>query len=145
MIARREPDIPEYLHRIARPKLHCDLREAEFISIDSSGMFLKRSQRARPHPDRAQLSNTLREHLEDVGLGKEGLGIGILDDEFGDAEPRVRRVLPELEPLLLPVWLVVQRGLDTSQRVRVVFDLLVAELASPRRNAVEPGRTGGRG
>lgn len=73
------------------------------------------------------------------GLAKEGLGIGILNDEFCDAEPRVRRVLPELEPLVLPVWLVVHRELDTSRPVRVVFDLLVAELASPCRSAVEPG------
>jgi hypothetical protein len=49
----------------------------------------------------------------------------------------VRRVLPALDTLVLR-W-VVHRELDTSQRVRVVFDLLVTELASPRRSAVEPG------
>jgi DNA-binding transcriptional LysR family regulator len=48
---------------------------------------------------------------------------------LGDAEPRVRRVLPDFDPLVLPVWLVVHRELNTSRRVRVVFDLLAAELA----------------
>lgn len=62
-------------------------------------------------------------------LVKAGLGIGILDDVFGDAEPRVQRVLPQFEPLVLPVWLVVHRELNTSRRVRVVFDFLAAELA----------------
>lgn len=62
-------------------------------------------------------------------LVKHGLGIGIMDGNLGDAEPRVRRVLPKLEPLMFPIWLVSHRELKTSRRVRVVFDLLAEELA----------------
>lgn len=64
-------------------------------------------------------------------LVKHGLGIGILDGTIGDAEPRVRRVLPDLAPLMFPVWLVAHREVSTSRRVRAVFDLLAAELAAP--------------
>jgi hypothetical protein len=32
---------PAYLERIGNPKLPHDLRHADFISIDNSGMFLK--------------------------------------------------------------------------------------------------------
>ncbi|MBW4653388.1 MAG: LysR family transcriptional regulator [Kaiparowitsia implicata GSE-PSE-MK54-09C] len=130
---------PEYLDRIGRPKLPYDLREAEFISIDSSGMFLKGLNALGLNLTERNFPILSENILVMWELVKEGLGIGILDDVFGDAEPRVRRVLPEFEPLVLPVWLVVHRELDTSRRVRVVFDLLVAELASPRRSAVEPG------
>lgn len=130
---------PGYLDRIGNPKLPYELQEAEFISIDSSGMFIKGlnalglSLTERNFPI---LSENILVMWE---LVKEGLGIGILDDIFGDAEPRVRRVLPELEPLVLPVWLVVHRELNSSRRVRVVFDLLAAELAGPRRSSVEHG------
>jgi DNA-binding transcriptional LysR family regulator len=130
---------PGYLDRIGNPKLPYDLQEAEFISIDSSGMFIKGlnalglSLTERNFPI---LSENILVMWE---LVKEGLGIGILDDIFGDAEPRVRQVLPELEPLVLPVWLVVHRELNSSRRVRVVFDLLAAELAGPRRSSVEHG------
>jgi len=57
-------------------------------------------------------------------------------DEVGDAEPRVRRVLPDLPPLPVPVWLTSHRELRTSRRIRVVFDLLAEGLA---RSAEEPG------
>jgi len=61
-------------------------------------------------------------------LVKQGLGIGILDGNIGDAEPLVQRVLPQLEPMMFPLWLVAHRELHTSQRIRVVFDLLSQEL-----------------
>ena len=63
-------------------------------------------------------------------LVKQGLGVGILDGTIGDAEPRVRRVLPDLAPLMFPIWLVAHRELGTSRRVRAVFDLLAEELAT---------------
>ncbi len=60
---------------------------------------------------------------------KQGVGIGILDGNIGDVEPMVARVLPDLEPLMFPIWLVAHRELNTSRRIRMVFDLLAAELA----------------
>jgi len=61
-------------------------------------------------------------------------------DEVGDAEPRVRRVLPKLPPLRVPVWHATHRELHTSRRIRVVFDLLADELGrSPKvRDAAQP-------
>ena len=60
---------------------------------------------------------------------KEGLGIGVLDGNLGDAEPLVRRVLPDFQPLMFPIWLVAHREVNTSRRIRLVFDLLATELA----------------
>jgi DNA-binding transcriptional LysR family regulator len=64
-------------------------------------------------------------------LVKHGLGIGILDGNIGDAEPLVRRALPDFEPFMFPIWLVAHREVNTSRRVRAVFDLLAEELALP--------------
>lgn len=63
-------------------------------------------------------------------LVKHGLGIGILDGHICDAEPMVQRVLEDMEPLMFPIWLVVHRELTTSRRIRIVYDLLAAELSS---------------
>jgi DNA-binding transcriptional LysR family regulator len=49
-------------------------------------------------------------------------------DEVGDAEPRVRRVLPSMPPLPVPLWLTTHRELRTSRRIRAVFDLLADAL-----------------
>jgi DNA-binding transcriptional LysR family regulator len=121
---------PDYIERIGNPKLPYDLRNAEFISIDSSGGFLKGLNGMGLNLTERNFTSFTENILVMWEMVKEGLGIGILDDVLGDAEPRVRRVLPDVDPLVLPVWLVVHRELNTSRRVRVVFDLLAAELAS---------------
>lgn len=60
---------------------------------------------------------------------KQGLGIGILDGAMGDAEPRVKRVLPNMDLLTFPIWLVAHRELNTSRRIHTVFDLMSIEVA----------------
>ncbi len=62
-------------------------------------------------------------------LVKQGLGIGVQDGVIGDREPLVRRVLPDREPLIYSMWLVTHREVNTSRRIRVVFDLIAEELA----------------
>jgi DNA-binding transcriptional LysR family regulator len=120
---------PAYIERIGNPTLPYDLRSAEFISIDISGGFLKGLNALGLSLTERNFTIATENILVMWEIVKEGLGIGILDDVLGDAEPLVRRVLPEFSPLVLPVWLVVHRELNTSRRVRVVFDMLAAELA----------------
>ena len=59
---------------------------------------------------------------------KQGLGIGVLDGHIGDEEPLVQRVLPDLEPLMFLIWLVTHREVNTSRRIKLVFDLLEKEM-----------------
>jgi hypothetical protein len=47
---------------------------------------------------------------------RQGLGIGVMAADIGDAEPGVVQVLPDLEPLVFPVWLVTHREVHTSRR-----------------------------
>lgn len=68
-------------------------------------------------------------HLVHWELTKQGVGIGVMPIEIGDAEPAVRRVLPDLPPLPSELWLVAHRELRTSRRIRAVFDFLATELA----------------
>ncbi len=51
-------------------------------------------------------------------------------EAVGEPDPDVRQVLPSLAPVVVPLWLTAHRELHTSRRVRVVFDLLEAELSS---------------
>ena len=52
-----------------------------------------------------------------------------LGPPLGDAEPRVRRALPDLA-FPVPTWLTSHREVRTSRRVRVVFDMLAEGLSS---------------
>ena len=136
LIAKKLRDMPArlyattgYLKKIGNPKRPGDLRNADFINIDHSGMFLKGLNAMGFELTERNFPITTESYLVMWELVKHGLGIGILDGMIGDAEPRVRRVLPKLAPLMFPIWLVAHRELTTSRRVRVVFDLLAEELA----------------
>lgn len=122
---------PGYLEEIGTPQLPYDLRKADFISIDGSGsgMFIKGLNRFGLSLTERNFPIVAENYLVMWAMVKQGLGIGVMDSTIGDAEPLVRRALPELEPLMFPIWLVAHRELNTSRRVRVVFDLLAAELA----------------
>ena len=136
LVAKKIGDIPArlyatpgYLERIGNPKLPYDLHRADFISIDRSGGFLTGLNRLGLSLTERNFPIVVENYLVMWELVKHGLGIGILDGNIGDAEPLVRRALPDFDPFTFPIWLVAHREVNTSRRVRVVFDLLAKELA----------------
>ena len=136
LVARKIRDVPArlyaapaYLESLNNPQLPYDLRKADFISIDRSGMFLKGLNAMGFNLTERNFPIVTENYLVMWELVKHGLGIGILDGLIGDAEPKVTRVLPDLAPLMFPIWLVAHRELNTSRRIRLVFDLLAKELA----------------
>jgi len=138
LIARKIRDVPaqlyatpEYLDRIGNPKLPFDLRNAEFINITSGDAFMHGLNRMGLDLTKANFPIMTENYLVMWEYVKRGLGIGVLDAHIGDAEPAVMHVLPDLEPLMFPIWLVAHREISTSLRIRTVFDLLVSELATP--------------
>lgn len=138
LVARKIRDVPaqlyatpEYLNRIGNPKLPFDLRKAEFINITSGDAFMHGLNRMGLDLTKANFPIMTENYLVMWEYVKRGLGIGVLDAHIGDAEPAVVRVLPDLEPLMFPIWLVAHREISTSLRIRTVFDLLASELATP--------------
>lgn len=121
---------PEYIDRIGNPTLPYALRQADFISIDHGDHFLDGLNRMGLNLSKSNFPIMTENYLVMWALVKQGLGIGVLDARIGDAEPLVRRVLPDLEPLVFPVWLVAHREVKTSRRLRIVFDLLAEEFAA---------------
>ncbi len=139
LIARRIRDIPArlyatpaYLDSIGNPKLPFELRRASFINIDRTGVFMKGINSLGLNLTEANFPILCENYLVMWEMVKRGLGVGVQDGIIGDAEPLVRRALPDLEPLIFSMWLVAHRELNTSPRVRVVFDLLAEELALGR-------------
>ncbi len=61
-------------------------------------------------------------------LVKQGLAIGVMAKDVGDRTPGVECVLPDLDPITVPIWLVTHRELHTSRRIRLVFDVLADSL-----------------
>ena len=66
-------------------------------------------------------------------MAKSGLGIIIMSDQIAQNTPGMEQVLPDMDPVIFPIWLTAHRELLTSRKIRLVFDLLAGFLAQ------EPG------
>jgi DNA-binding transcriptional LysR family regulator len=121
---------PGYLDRIGPVRGPEDLSEADFMGFDE-GRALREALNAQGLSlTRGNFTVLSGSHLVQWECVRQGLGIGVMPSVIGDADPLVRRVLPELPPILFPVWLTAHRELHTSRRIRLVFDLLAGELAA---------------
>lgn len=60
---------------------------------------------------------------------RRNLGVCMMLEEIASRSPDMVRVLPDLPPFEVPLWLVTHRELRTSPRIRLVFDILIDELA----------------
>lgn len=129
---------PAYLERIGNPSSPEDLSRADFFGFDRTEMMIDGLRALGVHVTPENFPIVTSNHLVQWELAKQGVGICIVMDEVGDAEPRVRRVLPDLPPLPVPIWLVTHRELRTSRRIRVVFDLLAEELGKTPPGAQVP-------
>ena len=119
---------PDYIAKIGNPTKPYDLRCAEFINMDHSGMMLKGLNTLGLGLTEANFPLLTENYLVMWELVRQGAAIGVLDAYIGDADPVVRRVLPDLEPLVFPIWLVSHRELTTNRRIRMVYDFLAEEL-----------------
>jgi DNA-binding transcriptional LysR family regulator len=118
----------DYIEKIGNPMKPYDLRHAEFVNMDHSGMMLKGLNTLGLGLTEANFPLLTESYLVMWELVRQGAAIGILDAYIGDADPIVQRVLPDLEPLVFPIWLVSHRELTTSRRIRRVYDFLAEEL-----------------
>jgi len=119
---------PDYIEKIGSPKKPSDLRNADFVNMDHGGMMLKGLNTLGLGLTEANFPLLTESYLVMWELVRQGAAIGILDAYIGDADPVVHRVLPALDPLVFPIWLVSHRELTTSRRIRRVYDFLAEEL-----------------
>ncbi len=120
---------PDYLKSIGNPTTPDGLRDAAFIGIDRGTAMVTGLNALGLNISQDNFPIISGNYTVMWGMVKQGLGIGILDATIGDAEPLVKQVLPDFKPITFPIWLVAHRELNTSRRIRVVFDLLAQELA----------------
>ena len=127
-VATRLYAAPSYLEKMNNPSTPEDLSQADFISFDITSGLMNGLNTLGLNLTKKNFPLLSENYLVHWELVKQGLGIGIMPEDTGDVEPLVQQVLPKLEPIAFPIWLTTHRELNTSRRVRVVFDLLASEL-----------------
>ncbi|MCK8464782.1 LysR family transcriptional regulator [Aliiroseovarius sp. S1339] len=123
-----------YIQRRGRPSTKADLSHHDFISFGFAETMIAYL---------APLGITITGDNFHIGsnsgvvaweYAQRGLGISFMSAEVGDATPGVERVLPDMDPIVFPVWLVTHRDLHTSPRIRLIFDTLADFLSrAPRK------------
>lgn len=122
-----------YLRTIGQPKSLDDLNRADFLGFANTEVLIKGLNALGLKLTKRNFPILCDSHLVQWALVKQGAGIGLITENVGAAEPSVQRVLPAMAPIIVPTWLATHRELNTSKRVRTVFDFLAAELS--RRSA----------
>jgi DNA-binding transcriptional LysR family regulator len=117
-----------YLKRIGHPSSPEEVSRADFIGFDRKDDLIKALTAFDLTLTQRNVVLVSESNLVQWEHVKHGLGIGVMAQDIGDKEPRVEQVLPKYAPLMFPMWLVSHRELNTSRRVRLVFDMLAAEL-----------------
>ena len=121
---------PAYLDRIGHPKSVAEFSHADFIGFEDNKPLLDGLNALGFNLTGRNFPVLTGSHLVHWEFVKQGMGVGVMQLQIGDAEPSVKRILPKMEPIEIPVWLVAHRELKTSRRVRLVFDFLFEELSA---------------
>lgn len=119
---------PGYLESIGSPAGSADFTQASFIGFADTALIIEWLNGAGMSLTPRNFPIKTESYLVHWAMVKQGLGIGIMPQSIGDAEPVVVRACPALDPFVFPIWLVVHRELRTSTRIRTVFDLLATAL-----------------
>lgn len=120
---------PEYVSEIGTPQSMQDLSQAKFVGFEKNGLMIERFAQFGLNLTKQNVPFLSANRLVHWELVKQGICIGIFAEEAGEAEPTLRKVLPDFPPIMSDIWLVVHRELRMNRRVKTVFDFLVEELA----------------
>jgi len=118
-----------YLSRTEKLSTLADLSRAEFLGFSNTDVLMDRLNALGMMLTKRNFPIICDSHFVQWELVKRGAGIGAITANIGDAEPLVRRVLADMAPIAVPMWLATHRELHTSKRVRTVFDFLAAALS----------------
>ncbi len=104
-----------------------DLARAQFIGFEDNVSFMEFLNGMGLRLNERQFGVRTAVHLVHWEMVRQGLGVGVMLTRVGDADPVIAQATPWLPPFEFDVWLVAHREVNSSRRVRLVFDWLVRE------------------
>ncbi|MCG8545221.1 MAG: LysR family transcriptional regulator [Alphaproteobacteria bacterium] len=118
-----------YLDMHGRPKTVHDLSDADFVGFEDPARMIPFLNDLGVPLARDNFKVTTGSGTVFIELVRQGLGISVLTEDTAALVPGLELVLPDFDPIPVPIWLVTHRELHTSRRIRLVFDLLAESFA----------------
>ena len=117
-----------YLDQRGTPTSKEDLKHHDFVSFGDTKRMAEYLDNIGIHTSTDNYVAGSENGLVAWELARKGFGIAPMSDHVGNAFPDMVHVLPDIQPIRFPVWLVTHREVHTSKRIRLVFDLLAEKL-----------------
>lgn len=124
----------EYIASLGKVSSLADLTRANFIGFDRSSEFIDVLSEYGLSLTQSNFSIVCQHQMSQWQLVKAGVGLGVMEQQVGDADPCVRRVLEHIDLPMSELWLVTHRELRTNARIRRVFDFLIEHLSANKNN-----------
>lgn len=125
-----------YLDRVGRPESAQDIADHPFVGVPDSANIIATMNALGAPVTQDNFVVTADTGLVMAECIKAGYGLSLLPTAYCDADPALEAVLPELPTPRFPIWLVTHRELQTSKRIRVVFDLLAQGISKAAKGTI---------
>ncbi|MDX8346935.1 LysR family transcriptional regulator [Cognatiyoonia sp. IB215446] len=121
--------VDEYITRYGIPQQTGDMSEHQFVSFGDFERIVGYLKLVGLDLMQRNFRYASNSQLVEWEIARKGHAIAIMNDNIAAKFPEFRPVLTEIEPFSIPVWLVAHRELQTSRRIRLVFDILADALS----------------
>lgn len=121
--------VEEYLVRFGTPAQNGDMSTHQFVSFGDFERIVGYLKLVGLDLTQRNFRYASNSQLVEWEIARKGHAIAIMNDNIAAKFPEFQPVLTEIEPFSIPVWLVAHRELQTSRRIRLVFDILADALS----------------
>lgn len=124
-----------YLDANGEPQSPDDLVDHDFISFGDDARMVEELAMRDIRIDPARLRSGSTSGIACWELARKGMGIVPMTDDIAAQFPDMIPLLVDSSRIDIPTWLVAHRDMQTSRRLRLVFDLLAEILTDRMRKA----------
>ena len=119
---------PSYLDRRGRPLVPKDLAGHDFLGFAPVERLVATLNAFGLPVARRNFRYVTDNSLVLAGMAERGLGVGVTPSVLAARMAGLEPVLPDWPGIPVPLWLIAHRELQTSRRIRTVFDFLAEAL-----------------
>jgi len=121
-----------YLETLGPINSPADLAGADFIGFENPERFVEQFNALGIPVDANNFRITTMDGVSYFELARRGLGIALLPKEYAEMYQGFQCVFNKMPLGEMPVWLTTHRDINTNARIRLVYDVLSAELLANR-------------